>query len=588
MNCPDCGTDLPTEAQFCSSCGASVAESCPDCGAAVPADANFCSGCGADLSAGTGATDGPSTGSSGPNGGTDSSADDDVFRLDHDVFARRISGSDLGKSGLLARLQNKRQVKIEAGNEALVLRNGELAETLGPGKHTLDSIPKQLAETRKSQSITVVLVERGETPLSLTVEDLLTAGDVQVTVDLGLVAAVDDETAFLQNLMSSRETVTKETFRTLLGPAIQDELQARISEYDRASLYGNNQLKRELETAVKERTADLLARNGMALVGVRSFEYDDGRDDIRQQRTEVTNRAEREGLKDETQELDEQARERETRDSMHASKQQAREDLTANAASHEVEMQETEQRHEVEDAERTHRHEAEQENVDHRQEVETTKTEGEVERRELEHEQDVSEMQDMMDLKAEKERTDIELEEERIAAREDVDAETLASLEDTGEVMDDLARMDAAEDLSAEQLDSLGARDSDELAKARQEAQKAEAQKQRVEDQKEFREDLKDVAADAMDRTQRTSESAMDNMGETASEAARDTPETEVHGLGGRAVGGSDGGDADEGTAADSGRDGGTDDDSAACPECGASLASGDAFCTECGTDLRE
>lgn len=573
MNCPECGTQLPDNAEFCSGCGVSTATECSHCGESVPVSANFCSGCGADLSArgsnGRGAEDEIPSGSA---------KDDDVFRLGTGVFARRVSGDHLDAGGILGRIQNKKRVKIESGNEALVLRNGELAETLPPGKHTLDSVSHQLLETRKSHSLTAVLVQRGDTPLTLTVSGLLTADDVQVTVELGLVASVADEEAFFRNLMSDREAVTRETFRTLIGPAIQDELQAHLSEYERSELYGNNELKRDLEAAVKERTGDVLARNGMELLSIRSFEYEDGRDDIREQRTELSNRAEREDLTDTERHLDQRARKRETEDSMHASRQQAREDLTENAARHEVEMQETDQRHEKADTEREHRHTAERENVEHTEEVETRQTEGEVTRRDLEHEQDMSEMKDMMDLKDEKERLDIEREEERIEAREDVDAKTLASLDDTDEVMDDLARMDAAEDLSAEQLDSLGARESDELAKARQEANRAEVEKQRVEDQKEFREDLKDVTQDAMDRTQQTSESAMDNMGETASETARDTPETEVYGRG----------ESNDTTVNLGNGSNGEAERVRECPECNGALTADDAFCTDCGADLAE
>jgi len=592
VNCPDCATEVGESAQYCPNCGAQLAEHCSDCGADNPAAANFCAECGTDLSA--------SASDDAPDADADAAADgapEDVFRLTGGTFARRVSGDALEGDGLLSRLKNEQRIKIEAGTEALVIRDGELAETLPAGEHTLDDITRQVAEARTSQSLSVVLVRRGDTPLTFAVSDLLTADGVQVSAELELVATVDDEEAFFRNFTSGRDAVTRETFRSVLGPAIRDDLEARVSEYERSELYGNDALKRDLEAVVTDRLSDVLGRNGLELLSVRSFEYEDGREELREERTELANREERESLRDEAVDLDKQARERETGDEIHAARQEARQELTENAASHEVEKQEVEHDHEIDDVEREHRHEAEREDVEHTQEIETRRTEGEVDRRDLEHEQDVSEMEDMIDLKDEKERLDVEREKERLDARNDIDAQTLASLEDADDSVADIARMEAAEDLSADQLDSLGARENDELAKARQEANSAEVERKRVEDQKEFREDLKDVAGDAMDRTQETTESAMDNMGETATEAARDGPAPDDEGdeddersrESSRGDGDGDGADAgasdatDTADAADA-----TGTEPRECPDCGASVAADDGFCTDCGATLGE
>ncbi|WP_135303221.1 zinc ribbon domain-containing protein [Haloarcula amylovorans] len=59
VDCPDCGTDLAPDANFCLECGADVQDldsgepepltECPECGADVEEDANFCMNCGEDL-----------------------------------------------------------------------------------------------------------------------------------------------------------------------------------------------------------------------------------------------------------------------------------------------------------------------------------------------------------------------------------------------------------------------------------------------------------------------------------------------------------------------------------------------------------
>jgi len=59
IDCPDCGTELDADANFCLECGADVSDvspdepltACPSCDADVDPDANFCPSCGEDLAA---------------------------------------------------------------------------------------------------------------------------------------------------------------------------------------------------------------------------------------------------------------------------------------------------------------------------------------------------------------------------------------------------------------------------------------------------------------------------------------------------------------------------------------------------------
>src|SRR3954470_15699467 len=51
MSCAACGTENPTGARFCMSCGAPLEERCPNCGSAVPPEARFCMSCGGRLDA---------------------------------------------------------------------------------------------------------------------------------------------------------------------------------------------------------------------------------------------------------------------------------------------------------------------------------------------------------------------------------------------------------------------------------------------------------------------------------------------------------------------------------------------------------
>jgi class 3 adenylate cyclase len=49
VNCPNCQTDNPESARFCSNCGHSLTLNCPICSTENSLDANFCSNCGEQL-----------------------------------------------------------------------------------------------------------------------------------------------------------------------------------------------------------------------------------------------------------------------------------------------------------------------------------------------------------------------------------------------------------------------------------------------------------------------------------------------------------------------------------------------------------
>ncbi|MFT4921435.1 MAG: hypothetical protein ACI8XM_000632 [Haloarculaceae archaeon] len=585
--CPDCGASLPDKATFCSECGASVNQNCPECGTVVPAAANFCPNCRAELEA-------------------TSQSQDGSLRLHPHEFARRVDGDDLGADSLWGKLNRRKEVSIEAGNEALFVHDGEIVERLGPGKHTLDSLGKQLKSLEKTGDIAAMLIEQRETTLTLEAS-ARTASEYPLSVMFDLAVDVDDPVTLFTSLMADRDDVTSRTFQQVLGDPIKDELESTMSEYDREDVYGNRELKQRLAQNIESACRSTMQRYGLRLVELLSVSFEDDQDHIREGKKDVEIREKEEDIRDDEARLDRRDRERETEDTVHEHEQRVRRETSDQAADHEIETQEIEHRHEKSDMERRHEHKTEREDVEHHEDVKTTKKEGEVGRRELEHEQDVEEIEDLMDLKKKKdmdgldveerekememrrEEHDVEVEKERLEARDDVDLSTLASMDSVDEAVAEIAEIDAAEDLTPEQLEALGAKDSEELAKARQEAHNAEAERQRVEDQKEFREELRDVADDSMDRVQETSESAMDNMGETGKAAAEDTADNVIVSDPGssddgdttivQGGGGSNDGSSDDGDSGDADR-------VVVCPECEAELDPSDEFCLNCGHEL--
>lgn len=49
MKCPNCHTELPSEAMFCRNCGCRLPFECPGCHENIAADAKFCKYCGTDI-----------------------------------------------------------------------------------------------------------------------------------------------------------------------------------------------------------------------------------------------------------------------------------------------------------------------------------------------------------------------------------------------------------------------------------------------------------------------------------------------------------------------------------------------------------
>lgn len=586
--CPDCGVELPDTANFCRSCGSSVSGICSTCGETVSKEASFCPSCGESLSQKS-SNDIPTESSTGP------------IQLRPTEFARRIGGSALKPGGLINRLRQKEEISIEEGTRAALLEEGKLVGEIGPGKHNFDSLGQKIKEFRTGKYRTVILVADGNTVITLPLVDVRTATDYPVDVTIELVVRIDDPERFFTNLVADRDAVTTETFDQLLGDAIRDELETILSDHEHEELYGNRDLREQIRSTIKQQCEAIFARNGLYLVDLRSFEYEDGKEEVRQKEKKVEIRADEEDIQDRHAELDRRQRERDTDDAVHSEKERVRRESTKQAADHEIQSQAIEQKQEQEDMQRRHEHKAERETVEHEEQKETTRKESEVERRDIEHEQDVSEIEDLMDLKAKKDaqkldkkqreqdlemeqkRHAAEVERERLQARDAVDLETLASMDDVDEAVAELAEIEKAEDLTPAQLEALGAQDSDELAKARQEANKAEKERQRVEDQKEFREEIKDVMSESMDQLQETTESAMDNMGETGRAAAEDTSDNVIVTDTGSS---SDNGDT---TIVQGGSDGGDNSSEkrvVVCPDCSQDVPYENDFCTNCGTEI--
>lgn len=69
MNCSECGSDVPSGAKFCMTCGHAVATVCTNCGTDLPAQAAFCFSCGTKVSGDSAEAPAPTPNSPGPASG---------------------------------------------------------------------------------------------------------------------------------------------------------------------------------------------------------------------------------------------------------------------------------------------------------------------------------------------------------------------------------------------------------------------------------------------------------------------------------------------------------------------------------------
>ena len=602
--CPNCSAEVKQGADYCPSCGEALSATCPSCGESVPKGAEFCPSCGSKT--------------------TVEEHDENTWQLEPDVLARRIDKGNMKAGSLLGWLTGRKKVVVKEGTKALVFKGGETVDEIGPGEYTVSSLTGRIKDRIKSSGfslsdgdISVVLLKTTDTTTEVGFTGLRTSGEFEVDVTLETVFTVDDPEVFYREMVSGRSEVTVRELLDEMRGTVRNVLEAKLKDHDHDELYGNPQLVDEMEQDVEHRCRRTLEANGLRLVRIQSFDYEGDLDDIRDKRregkkevlereAELETEEEKHEVEKDEMDLGKKRREAAAGDEIH--KEDVEQDVKEvkheasmkdDEREHEDEMQDIEHGHEEAKRSQDARHDVEEDEVVHEEEKKNIRTEEEVERRDTQFEQDKKEMEDLIDIKdkkdrqkmereMEKEEHEVEMEGEKLEQRDGVDLETLASLEGVDKDVSELAKMEKAGELTPEQLDSLGAQESDELAKARQEAKKAEKERQRVEDQKEMREEMKEMMDESADRVQETADKAMDSMGETAEAAAEDTSDNVIV----SGEGGSSGGDTTivqgggDGGGSSGGDEGGGETKMIVCPECDEEQEYGSEFCISCGAEL--
>ena len=276
VKCRSCGAENKQNSKFCSQCGQLVAgQLCSKCGQPVRAGATFCSNCGA--SAQQGATASSAT---FPEAYPDLSKSNVWQRRPNDL-AHRFEASDL--NSYFAGVTKK--ITVMQGTKAIFLQGGKYQGDLPPGTYTADSLLEFLKTLNFYEKTTIILVDDGDIPIDFSIGELRTSENFDAGVKGKMVVKVDKPILFFDNLMKSRPHLEVIDLFSYIRNELLNILQSKIKGYSFEDLYGNPELKKELEQDFEHNLSTTLSRLGLQLVHLPYFDYDESYwKDIIQQR----------------------------------------------------------------------------------------------------------------------------------------------------------------------------------------------------------------------------------------------------------------------------------------------------------------
>lgn len=265
--CSKCDAEIAHDASFCGQCGEPSPRArlvCPACGAQLRGSAKFCSQCRAPV--------GPKPEKATPVDGLNR------WKRPAGEYACRIEAADLH-----ATLQPG--LVVEPGTQALIFQAGSLAAAVSGG--TFD-LARPLPGVDMAQPATAILIDAGDTGISLLFSGSRTEEDVLVDVIAEITVRLCDPASFHANLMHGRESFSLIALADMLWSAGANVVQACLRHASVRELDGNLPLKSQLERDLRTHIGAGLARNGIELVDLRFLDFKSPMyEKIRQRRAET-------------------------------------------------------------------------------------------------------------------------------------------------------------------------------------------------------------------------------------------------------------------------------------------------------------
>ncbi|MCL0060683.1 zinc-ribbon domain-containing protein [Dehalococcoidia bacterium] len=596
ITCSKCGVRSDPKSRFCSQCGSPLFSGsvCSNCGRSIEPEYKFCPGCGASSQFVEKREDPGkiSTWQRGPND-----------------FARRLEVSDV--KGIFSK-----NITITSGTKAIVLQEGRFFGELPPGRYNVGGLISMIKNLNLAERATMILVDDADVGLNFNIGGLRTRENFDAGVRGKVVLNIEEPILFFQNLMKTREQILITDIEAMLRSELLNILQSKIKQYSFEELYGNLELKKEIEQDFRHHLGTTLSRSGLNLVYLSYFDYDESYwEAIRRERGEYARDEERETLADRRLDLTRRMRERLTADKINELqnaedlekflheldrgkviqenemvelKQIFEENRQDRAFARDLMLKRVEQRHALDmDAERR-LHELEMERKSHELEMEQDREELDMGLKALRDlkaakREDVAGYQE---LEIERMQKEAELEEQRLKVRSAASDEALISMVEGKQAdhLTELARMKLATGLTDEQILALGARDSAAIAEAFKERYKSKSAEEimsiyedRLGDRDKMLKTIQEMADKGGDRIERLAAKALEQMGTTASTRAQTGGTTVV--TGGQQgqpviIGGTPSPPAQETKRV------------VICTGCNVELPVGTKFCTNCGATI--
>ena len=261
LKCSNCGAANDKKSKFCSECGSPLAGIvCSSCGMQIGAGYKFCPNCGA-----TQVTEQRSS----PTQVSEERGKIRVWQRNPNDFAHRFEISDI--KGLFSK-----KITVMSGTKAIFLQGGRFFGELPPGTYTVGGLIQTIKTLNIAEKATVILVDDSDVGLDFNISGLRTKENFEAGVKGKIVVNIEEPIQFFNNLMKGREHMAMTDIEVMmLRNEMRNLLQSKVKQYSFEDLYGNLELKNELEQDFVHLLSTTLSRGGLKLVYMPYFDYDE-------------------------------------------------------------------------------------------------------------------------------------------------------------------------------------------------------------------------------------------------------------------------------------------------------------------------
>ena len=261
LKCSNCGAENDKKSKFCSRCGSPLAGIvCSSCGMQIGANYKFCPNCGATITQFTEQRSGAAP--------AEEMGKIRLWQRNPNNFAQRFEVRDI--KGFFSK-----KITVMSGTKAIFLQGGRFFGELPPGTYTVGGLIQVIKTLNLAEKATVILVDDSDIGLNFSTGGLRTNENFDAGVKGKIVVNIEEPIQFFNNLMKGREHVATTDIEVMLRNEMRNLLQSKVKQYSFEDLYGNLELKKELEQDFEHLLNTTLSRVGLKLVYMPYFDYDE-------------------------------------------------------------------------------------------------------------------------------------------------------------------------------------------------------------------------------------------------------------------------------------------------------------------------